>query len=215
MWHAVGARICGLLTYVALPWSRGTVGLASADPMASPVVDFNGLADDRDRDRLVQGVRFSARAMLEHLGPDLVADVFPARLSRRIEYLSRLTPLNDGLARIGARLMDASPAIRRIIVRQLISDGSAMAETLADDGAAAQFVRAYLGTSWHPCGTCRMGMASDPMAVTTANGAVIGTPNLYVADASVMPRITRTNTNLPTIMIAERMAHLLAARGIR
>ncbi len=40
---------------------------------------------------------------------------------------------------------------------------------------------------------------------------MIGAQNLYVADASVMPEITRTNTNLPAIMIGEKMADLIAA----
>jgi 5-(hydroxymethyl)furfural/furfural oxidase len=211
MWHAVGERICGLLTYIALPHSRGEVVLRSADPMAGPLVDFNGLADPRDLARLIQGARFSARIMFEHLGPDFVAEVFPARLSRRIERLSRPTRLNEQLARIGARLMDASPSLRRLIVRHIITNGENLAEILADDNAAADFVHDYLGTSWHPCGTCRMGAPADPGSVVDPFGRVIGVRDLFVADASVMPRITRTNTNLPTIMIAERMSELAQA----
>jgi 5-(hydroxymethyl)furfural/furfural oxidase len=208
MWHAVGERICGLLTYIAIPHSRGAVTLATADPIIGPLVDFNGLSDPRDLTRLVQGARFSARIMFEHLGPDFVADVFPARLSRRIERLSRPTGLNEQLARIGAVLMDSSPTIRKLIVRHIITNGENLANILADDNAAADFVHDYLGTSWHPCGTCRMGAPADPMAVVDPQGAVIGTRNLFIADASIMPRITRTNTNLPTIMIAERMSEL-------
>jgi choline dehydrogenase-like flavoprotein len=57
-----------------------------------------------------------------------------------------------------------------------------------------------------------MGAETDPMAVTNPNAAVIGTQNLYVADASIMPRVTRTNTNFPSIMIGERVADLLQSR---
>ena len=209
MWHAVGERICGLLTYIALPYSRGAVTLASADPMAGPIVNFNGLADQRDLTRMIQGARFSARIMVEHLGPEFVADVFPARLSRRIEGLSRPTRLNGALAGMGAMLMDASPYLRKLIVRHIITNGERLADILANDSAAADFVHDYLGTSWHPCGTCRMGSPADAAAVVDAGGAVIGASNLFVADASIMPRITRTNTNLPTIMIAERLSELL------
>lgn len=67
-------------------------------------------------------------------------------------------------------------------------------------------MRSILGTSWHASGTCRMGALSNPMAVVDPGGAVIGVRDLYVVDASIMPRITRTNTNLPTIMLAERLA---------
>jgi 5-(hydroxymethyl)furfural/furfural oxidase len=211
MWHAVGARICGLVTYITLPYSRGSVTLATADPLSSPAVDFNGMDDERDRARMIQGARLSARIMFEHLGPDLIADVFPARLSRRIERLSRPTRLNDLLARTGALLMDTSPIIRNLIVRHVITNGEKLADILADEIAVTNFVHQYLGTSWHPCGTCRMGSPTDPAAVTDPRGAVLGTHNLFVADASLMPRVTRTNTNLPTIMMAERLSELIQA----
>jgi choline dehydrogenase len=58
----------------------------------------------------------------------------------------------------------------------------------------------------HPAGTCKMGPASDPEAVVDADGQVHGVDGLYVADASVMPTITRGNINLPTAAIAARVA---------
>ncbi len=213
MWHAVGARICGLLTYIALPASRGTVTIASADPLEGPDVAFNGLSDARDSLRLREGLRFSARIMLDHLGSDLIADIFPARLSRRIERLSRPNLANAWISKLGAAMMDSSPLLRTVLVRHVISNGEDVADILANDAAADDFVRTYLGTSWHPCGTCRMGTPSDPDAVVDADGAVIGVSNLHVADASIMPRITRTNTNIPTIMIAEHMADRLKRKG--
>jgi 5-(hydroxymethyl)furfural/furfural oxidase len=54
-----------------------------------------------------------------------------------------------------------------------------------------------------------MGARNDAGSVVDSSGAVIGTRNLFVADASIMPRITRTNTNLPTLMLAERLADLI------
>lgn len=215
MWHAVGARICGLLTYIALPASRGTVAIASADPLKGPSVAFNGLSDELDRQRLREGVRFSARLMLDHLGSDFIADIFPARLSRRIERLSRPNLANDWTAKLGAAMMDASPRLRTLLVRHVISNGEQLTDILSDDHAADTFVRTYLGTSWHACGTCRMGAPSDPAAVVDADGAVIGVSNVYVADASIMPRITRTNTNIPTIMIAEHIAERLKRKSER
>jgi len=58
----------------------------------------------------------------------------------------------------------------------------------------------------HPAGTCKVGPVGDPAAVVDAAGAVHGIDNLYVADASVMPSITRGNPNLPTAMIGARIA---------
>lgn len=64
-------------------------------------------------------------------------------------------------------------------------------------------------TVWHPVGTCRRG--TDQGAVVSPDLAVRGVEGLRVADASVMPRITRGNTQAPIIMIAERAAEMLVA----
>ena len=63
-----------------------------------------------------------------------------------------------------------------------------------------------LADAGHPAGTCKMGPGSDATAVVDATGAVHGLQGLYVADASVMPSITRGNINLPTAMIGTRIA---------
>ncbi len=59
---------------------------------------------------------------------------------------------------------------------------------------------------YHPVGTCRMGPASDPAAVVDARGQVHGADNLFVADCAIMPVIPRANTNLPALVVGERIA---------
>lgn len=63
---------------------------------------------------------------------------------------------------------------------------------------------------FHPVGTCKMGPESDPAAVVDARGKVHGVDNLYVADASIMPVIPRANTNIPALVVGERIAAWLA-----
>jgi choline dehydrogenase len=77
--------------------------------------------------------------------------------------------------------------------------------------AARAFVAAHVTTAWHPAGTCRMGVGGD--AVVDPQLRVRGVDGLRVADASIMPTITRGNTNAPCIMIGERAADLI--RGAR
>ena len=66
-------------------------------------------------------------------------------------------------------------------------------------------------TIFHPVGTCKMGVASDPTAVVDSRLSVIGLERLRVVDASIMPTITSGNTNSPTVMIAERGAEVIRA----
>jgi len=67
----------------------------------------------------------------------------------------------------------------------------------------------HVTTTQHISGTCKMGPASDPLAVVDQYCRVHGLAGLRVADASVMPDVIRANTNATTIMIAERVADFI------
>ncbi len=67
-------------------------------------------------------------------------------------------------------------------------------------------------TVHHPLGTCKMGLASDPLAVVDPALRVFGTEGLRVVDGSVMPDLVGANINAPIIMIAEKAADLIRGR---
>lgn len=83
------------------------------------------------------------------------------------------------------------------------------ARVLTTDAEIGPFLRAHSETLYHPVGTCKMGTGAD--AVVDPQLRVHGVPGLRVVDASVMPTLTRGNTNAPTIMIAEKAADLVLA----
>ncbi|MEQ2203389.1 hypothetical protein XENOCAPTIV_029478 [Xenoophorus captivus] len=74
------------------------------------------------------------------------------------------------------------------------------------------FVRQKADTAYHPSCTCKMGTASDPMAVVDSNARVLGLERLRVVDASIMPSVVSGNLNAPTIMIAEKVADIIRGR---
>ena len=81
------------------------------------------------------------------------------------------------------------------------------------DEQLLDFARQAGGTVFHCVGTCRMGDAADPLAVVDPDLRVRGVEALRVVDASVMPTVTSANTNAASLMIGEKGARLVLARG--
>ena len=80
---------------------------------------------------------------------------------------------------------------------------------LADDAELDELIRNRADTVYHPVGTCRMG--ADEASVVDPTLKVRGLDGLWIADASVMPKIVSGNTNAPSIMIGERCADFIKA----
>jgi choline dehydrogenase len=81
---------------------------------------------------------------------------------------------------------------------------------VGDDDASLAKAAGDIGTTiFHPVGTAKMGLASDPLAVVDERLRLRGIGGLRVVDASIMPTITSGNTNTPTAMIAEKGASFI------
>ncbi|WP_430415496.1 GMC family oxidoreductase [Parasphingorhabdus sp.] len=103
--------------------------------------------------------------------------------------------------KFGRKIM-SQPAIMPFVAAEL-----APGPGVNSDEEISQFVSLAGNSMYHGCGTCKMG--SDDMAVVDSQLRVHGLEGLYVADASIMPRISSGNTNAPTIMIAEKAAEMI------
>jgi choline dehydrogenase len=75
-----------------------------------------------------------------------------------------------------------------------------------DDQALDEWLFATVKDTWHLTGTCRMGAPDDSRSVVDPDCRVLGIDGLRVIDGSIMPDVTRSNTNLPIMAIAEHMA---------
>ena len=205
-WHAIGAQLATLVAFVGLPYSRGSVTLASPSPQRSPVVDFNYLADERDRERLTEGFRRCAK-ILKSPPLTAISDYpFPTTFSERVAKISRPTLNNRAMTAVAAAMLDSSATVRRLLIENIIAEAPRLDALLASPKDLAEYVSGAVSTIWHPCGTCRMGSTKDQFAVTDSDGAVIGADHLYVCDASIFPNIPSTNTNIPVLMAAEKLS---------
>jgi choline dehydrogenase-like flavoprotein len=103
--------------------------------------------------------------------------------------------------RLAARLAEHADFKKIIAARISPTDAD-----LATDAALDRWLLANVSTTHHLAGTCKMGPATNPLAVVDQYCRVHGLQGLRVVDASVMPDVVRANTNATTIMIAERVA---------
>jgi choline dehydrogenase len=157
--HIAGGRLLtGLAACVFKSYSTGRLEFDSADIDANPRIVMDYLSDERDYDKLMDGLR---RAM-------------------ELTETRAIASVCEGVR----RPTDAE---------------------LGDAGSLETWVRRNVSTGAHPSCTCRMGPADDPTAVVDERGFVHGVRGLRVADASIMPCVPSANTNVPTLMIGERI----------
>ena len=120
-----------------------------------------------------------------------------------------------------ATARDRSRMLEGVKLSRAIAATGPMADVLAavlapgddvrDDVTSMEVVDRDLASSQHPTSTAPMGGDDDEWAVVDLAGLVRGVRNLRVVDASILPQVPSTPTNLTTIMVAERIArrHLL------
>jgi 5-(hydroxymethyl)furfural/furfural oxidase len=167
------------------------------------------LTDPVDLERLVDGFRRAAELMLDSDVRALRNEAFVAGYSGVVRRLNTPGKGNAILANLLARLLDGPDIVRTNMLRWGIARGDTTERRLSDAGWARNTVIARSFGTYHPAGSCAMGLPDNPNAVVDFRANVIGVRNLRVLDASIMPIIPRANTNLPAMMLAERGSALI------
>ena len=206
-WHSLGRRLASLAPVLQKPASRGTVSLDARDPYGSPCIEFNFLSDPRDLVRLASA--FDRAARIFGSGPmrALCGESFALTNASRLMRYNAITRSNAIKSRLAAALADSSPRAALALLRRF-AQVETSAALQAVDGVEPFIRRSVTGTG-HVCGTCRLGRREDPLAVCDENARVHGVEGLRVGDASLMPTVPSGNTHIPTVMVAEKIAHAI------
>jgi 5-(hydroxymethyl)furfural/furfural oxidase len=211
-WHKVGEQIGSFIVTVYKTYSEtGEVKLTSSDWRAEPSVDFNLLSDQRDLERMMDGIRRFGAMHLTPIMQGVTTDPFPASYSDKVRQVGLLSKKNKFITDMLGRLLDGPAALRSYLIKTLVMEGVTLQDLLTDDDALEAFVRKASVGVWHASCTCRMGADEDPMSVTNPAGRVKGVGGLRVVDASIFPQVPCANTNFPVLMTAEKVADAILA----
>lgn len=213
-WSPLGLQVANLAPSLLKPMARGRVSLISTDPAAYPRVEFNFTGHELDLQRFMQGFRRCVDILAHEAVRAMTRLTFPVKFTDRLRRLNRITPANKIKSAAVAALLDLVPPLAGPIFSTLADRRVDLAALVANDEALADHIRHNVAGTFHPVGTCRMGAPDDRAAVTDPAGRVRGIGGLRVIDASVMPTVPRGNTNIPTIMVAEKLAEAMLRENV-
>jgi choline dehydrogenase len=174
------------------------VATLSSDMAGSPVHDFPGFTMS------VCQLQPESRGHVRLKSPDPLAA--PAMQANYLSTSRDRATLVAGIRL--ARTLAATRALAPYVAGEYRPGPDA-----TSDDALLEFAKNTAGTIFHPSGTCKMGPASDPLAVVDADLRVHGLEGLRVVDCGIMPTVVSGNTNAPAVMIAEKIADRVLADG--
>jgi 5-(hydroxymethyl)furfural/furfural oxidase len=195
-------------------FSAGRVSLRTTDCREEPKVELNLCEDPRDIKRLIQAVRFAASLYESEPLARVAQHPFPAAFTPRMRAAMAVNMKNAVTMTIVGWMMDGPAALRRWLLREVITQRADLKAMLADEAGLEKFVRSTTNGIKHLSCTCRMGRADDPLAVIDTEGRVRGVGGLRVVDASSMPSLPRANSNLATLMLAEKMSDAILGEHV-
>ncbi|MBK1865772.1 GMC family oxidoreductase [Aestuariivirga sp. YIM B02566] len=205
-WHSVGGQLGALFFWVNKSYSKGQLLLDPAAPDGPPRIDFRLLSDRRDLVRLADAFERAVSLGTDPRLSSVVSGLYAGGMSEFGKLFSTQSRLGAVVTGIGALGLDMIGKYRDKAFPHMLSNFNDPKRLAGNRAELEAYISETVGGVWHPTCTCRMGPESDKLAVTDARGKVRKLDGLYISDASIMPTIPCANTNLPTIMMAEKIA---------
>jgi 5-(hydroxymethyl)furfural/furfural oxidase len=211
--RSFGPDVAMLGAALYAPYSRGSVTLRDARADVLPDIDFRLLEDARDPPRMLKAARLVETLLVDPKVSTEYNDAFLLPPTMALNQFNQPGWLGGLLGVAAKAVLNAPPSLSRALIGPAIRPGRWFANR--DKRSAltdAELLHAAVPMA-HPSGTCAMGREDNPLAVVDNTCRVYGMENLRVIDASIMPRIPSANTNLPTIMVAERAVDLIRTQA--
>ena len=192
---------------------RNQVGLRfTADGLAGEPATRNDIqvqpTTSYPESREAPDIRIGCRLELPFSQGELTLTSADPAVQPRLDYRFLTDPRDR--ERLRSAIRQCAELFKHPAFADLLGERLAPADAdLTDDSALDAWLEQNAGIAGHTSVTCKMGPESDPLAVVDQYCRVYGLAGLRVIDASVMPEITRANTNATTIMIAERAADFI------
>jgi choline dehydrogenase len=152
----------------------------------------------------LQFARSRGRVRLTSPDPESSLDIDHAYLSDPAD----LGALCDGIELV-ERIIASEP------MQQVLEPYAEETPPWGDAGELPAWALSRFGTTFHPSSTCRMGPASDPMAVVDHDAHVHGVDGLRVVDASIFPTGPRANIHFTVVAVAEKLADAIKQQDAR
>lgn len=189
-----GAAFCRVLPNSTRPDTQLHFGTLSADMAGGAIHDFSGCTYSMCNLRPESRGNIQIRSANPLDAPAIHANYLDSELDQQAAIAS---------VKYARRLAQTAP------LNGLMKTEHRPGKDVHNDDEILDFCRHYGATIFHPVGTARMGAAQDRNAVVNSHLQVHGISGLRVVDASVMPTIVSGNTNIPTVMIAERASDFI------
>lgn len=193
------------------PYSRGQVTISSRDVGIHPHISFGLMSDPRDAPRMIMAARFAEELLFTAETASMFHDAFLLPPVMALDQFNKPGIRGALLGQAAKMVLDAPSAVGREVLKRMLRPGRWIGNRSGRLALTDEEILAAIAPMGHVTSTCSIGREDDPMAVVDSTCRVYGVGNLRVVDASIMPSVPSANTNLTTIMVAERAAELIAS----